>query len=265
MNNAVKLCWLGQSGFLLENGDIRIIVDPYLSDSCLKLQSKLDHTRNTPIVRDPAALSVDFYLITHAHADHFDPETIAPVMENDPSCRFLCPGDCRGKIEKFFPGKSEKFEFVSSGKMIELAPDVELHTIPAAHETLDTDEYGEYKAVSFLVNFRKENRSFFFGGDTIPYPGQDAAILRAVPANAELILALPANGRDEARRAMGIAGNMDIDEAISLAKSCGAKLLIPCHIKMFAGNDPAEAITAEYCKSAGCNALLPVAGEEYCL
>ena len=265
MSGNIKLCWLGQSGFLISYGEFKLLVDPYLSDSCLKLKSKLDHTRGTPIVRDPANLKADFYLITHCHADHFDPETILPVMENNPGCRFFCPGDCQGKIEKFFPEKAEKFEFVSAGKMIEPAPGIELHTIPAAHETLDVDENGEYKAVSFLVNFRRENISVFFGGDTIPYPGQDGAVLRALPAGAKLTMCLPVNGRDEARHALGIAGNMDVDEAVALAKNCGAELLIPCHIKMFAGNDPAEEISAEYCIGQGVNTLLPEAGKEFAL
>ena len=265
MANKIKLCGLGQSGFQISGGGIEILIDPYLSDSCAKIKSKLDHTRGTPIVRDPGTLKVDYYLITHAHADHFDPETIAPVMANNPECRFFCPGDCREKIQKFFPDNPEKFEFVSAGKMISLAPGVELHPIPAAHETLATDSDGEYIAVSFLINFRKENKSLFLAGDTIPYPGQDAAILRAVPIGSELTLCLPANGRDDARHAIGIDGNMDIDEAISLAKSCNSKLLIPCHIKMFAGNDPAEPVTQEYCENQGVATLLPEAGTEFYL
>ena len=101
----LKLCWLGQSGFLISGGKTEIIADPYLSDSCLKLNSRLDHTRHTPIVRNPAELTPDYYLITHPHADHFDPETIAPVMENSPETGFLCPPSCIDKIRTFFPGK----------------------------------------------------------------------------------------------------------------------------------------------------------------
>ena len=265
MDKKITLCWLGQSGFMLSYEEKSFLIDPYLSDSCMKLTSKLDHTRHTPIVRKPEELKVDFYLITHQHADHFDPETIAPVMANNPECRFFCPGDCREKIGKFFPENKARFEFVSAGKMVELAPGVELHTIPAAHETLAKDEYGEYKAVSYLVNFRKENKSIFFGGDTIPYCAQDGSILRVLPAGAELTLSLPVNGRDDARHAIGIDGNMDIDEAISLARICNAKLLIPCHIKMFAGNDPATPVTQEYCENQGINTLLPEAGKEFYL
>ena len=62
-----------------------------------------------------------------------------------------------------------------------------------------------------------------------------------------------------------LVGNMDVDEAVALAKNCGAELLIPCHIKMFAGNDPAEEISAEYCIGQGVNTLLPEAGKEFAL
>ena len=54
MGNEIKLCWLGQSGFLVRAGDTVLLADPYLSNSCAKLKSKLNHTRGTPIVRDPA-------------------------------------------------------------------------------------------------------------------------------------------------------------------------------------------------------------------
>ena len=112
----LKLCWLGQSGFLISSEKTEIITDPYLSDSCLKLNSALDHTRRTPIVRSPEKLTPDYYLITHPHADHFDPETIAPVMEHSAKTKFLCPPSCIGKIMKFFPKKKERFGFLATGK-----------------------------------------------------------------------------------------------------------------------------------------------------
>ena len=215
----LKLCWFGQSGFLISGGKTEIIADPYLSDSCLKLNSRLDHTRHTPIVRNPAELTPDYYLITHPHADHFDPETIAPVMENSPETGFLCPPSC---IDK-------------------------------------------YLSMSYLLNFTKVGKSVFIAGDTVPYAGQAAEIMRFLPDGYELSMLLPANGRDAERAALGILGNMDIDEAIGLAKECKAAYLIPCHIGMFAGNDPKEPVTKEYCESKGIRTILPEAGKEFFL
>lgn len=261
----LKLCWLGQSGFLISGGKTEIIADPYLSDSCLKLNSRLDHTRHTPIVRNPAELTPDYYLITHPHADHFDPETIAPVMENSPETGFRCPPSCIDKIRTFFPGKEERFEFLATGKKYDLGSGVGLIAIPAAHETLAKDENGEYLSMSYLLNFTKVGKSVFIAGDTVPYAGQAAEIMRFLPDGYELSMLLPANGRDAERAALGILGNMDIDEAIGLAKECKAAYLIPCHIGMFAGNDPKEPVTKEYCESRGIRTILPEAGKEFFL
>ena len=98
MGNEIKLCWLGQSGFQISGGGIEILVDPYLSDSCAKIKSKLDHTRGTPIVRAPETLKVDYYLITHNHADHFDPETAGHWLGEKGAIRVLAPSSVWQKV-----------------------------------------------------------------------------------------------------------------------------------------------------------------------
>ena len=186
-------------------------------------------------------------------------------MENSPETGFLCPPSCIDKIRTFFPGKEERFEFLATGKKYDLGSGVGLIAIPAAHETLAKDENGEYLSMSYLLNFTKVGKSVFIAGDTVPYAGQAAEIMRFLPDGHELTMLLPANGRDAERAALGILGNMDIDEAIGLAKECKAAYLIPCHIGMFAGNDPKEPVTKEYCESKGIRTILPEAGKEFFL
>ena len=43
----MKYTFLGQAGFLIESGDVKIIVDPYLSDSVSKVNPK--NYRRAPI------------------------------------------------------------------------------------------------------------------------------------------------------------------------------------------------------------------------
>ena len=43
----MKITWLGQAGLLLETGNKKIIVDPYLSNSCFKLNPASD--RRMPV------------------------------------------------------------------------------------------------------------------------------------------------------------------------------------------------------------------------
>jgi L-ascorbate metabolism protein UlaG (beta-lactamase superfamily) len=47
---------------------------------------------------------------------------------------------------------------------------------------------------------------------------------------------LPINGRDAAREAQGIVGNMDAAEAVELALAVGATRLLPYHWDGYAGN-----------------------------
>ncbi len=263
--SAVKAIWLGQSGFIISDGTTEIIVDPYLSDSCLKLKSKLDHTRHTPIVRDPETLYPDVFLVTHPHADHFDPETIGLVLKNCAAARVLCPPSCAGKIDQFFPGERSRFGFLSTSETYRLSENITLMPIPAAHETLEQDLNGEYCYLSFLLNFAAEKTSVFIGGDTVPYPGQAEKIRRHLPADATLTMLLPVNGRDSRRAALGILGNMNLDEAAELCLECGADLLIPCHFGMFAGNDPDSPVTAEACQARGVSALIPEPGKVFTL
>ena len=61
----MKITWLGQAGLLFENENIKIMVDPYLSDS---LSSRGEgFFRRLPINEEYLEISPDVVLITHEH------------------------------------------------------------------------------------------------------------------------------------------------------------------------------------------------------
>src|SRR5678815_2497333 len=82
----LRLWWLGQSGFLIARGGRILLLDPYLSDSLTRKYERTDkpHVRVTERVVDPAALGalgkVDLITSSHNHTDHFDPETLKPIL-----------------------------------------------------------------------------------------------------------------------------------------------------------------------------------------
>lgn len=61
--------YLGHSGFLLDDGAARVVIDPFL-------------TGNPKAVHEPAQIACDFVALTHGHADHFG-DTVAIVTAND--------------------------------------------------------------------------------------------------------------------------------------------------------------------------------------
>jgi len=73
------LWWLGQSGFLLQWNEKRILTDPYLSDSLTKKYAATDkpHTRVSELVLSPDLLkNISIVTSSHNHTDHLDAETL---------------------------------------------------------------------------------------------------------------------------------------------------------------------------------------------
>ena len=93
-DGSFRLWWLGQSGFLLQWNGVHVLVDPYLSDSLTEKYSGTDkpHVRMTELVIEPAQLSfADVAASTHNHTDHFDAQTLCPILAQNPKLKLLIP------------------------------------------------------------------------------------------------------------------------------------------------------------------------------
>src|SRR6266403_6239860 len=88
------LWWLGQSGFLLQWQGKHLLFDPYLSDSLTKKYAATDkpHVRMTERVVAPVRLNfIDVATLSHNHTDHFDPETLSPLLRVNPKMHLVIP------------------------------------------------------------------------------------------------------------------------------------------------------------------------------
>ena len=79
----MKVTWLTQAGLLFENDKIKILVDPYLSDSIGEVEPK--KKRRMPIDERYFDLVPDVILITHDHRDHLDTATLDHYLKGDGS------------------------------------------------------------------------------------------------------------------------------------------------------------------------------------
>ena len=70
----MKLTYLGQMCYLIECDDLKIVTDPYLSDS---VDSKDSH-RNYPPPTTLCELLPDIIVISHPHGDHLDKKSLEP-------------------------------------------------------------------------------------------------------------------------------------------------------------------------------------------
>lgn len=241
-NNEVTLTFLGQAGFLIKGGSIQFLIDPYLSNSVAESDPRsgsLFHRQFAPPILPEQLYGIDYVFITHAHGDHCDPQTLRPIMQNNPECKLIgSPEVVKSLIEAGFPPAS--LLTCKPDKTNEL-PGIMYMGIPAAHYQLEMDEEGYARYLSYLVQCG--DFTIFHAGDSILYNGYIDKI-KAWPLPID-IACIPVNGRDHERDALGIIGNLHPQEALELAKDLGVKMMIPMHNDLFAGNrTPSEELNS---------------------
>lgn len=241
--NKFHLWWLGQSGYLLTFKGERVLLDPYLSDSLTAKYASTNkpHIRMSERVIHPGLLTnISIVTSSHNHTDHLDGETLIPLLKNNPGIRFIIPEANRKfvcdrvKCDEQLPVGMEDGKSVTVGSFT-------FYGVPAAHNEIERDEQGRCKFMGYVIKFG--NYTIYHSGDTLLYEGMSDLLK---PYHIDVAL-LPINGNDPKR---GVAGNLNTEEAVQLAKEAGITLVIPCHYDMFTFNtaDPAEFVSiAEKC------------------
>lgn len=234
----VALWWLGQAGFLIEGGCLRIVIDAYLSDSLAKKYrgKHFPHVRMMPAPVAPEDLrNIDWLLCTHGHTDHMDADTIGPLVRANPAMRVLVP---RSELTKARDraAPQDRLVGIDAGETVDLGG-ATLTATPAAHEELAKDADGAHLFLGYALTL--VGITLWHSGDTIPFDGLVEAA-RAARVDAAL---LPINGRDADRAAYGVPGNLTAAEAAQLTDDIGAKVMIGHHFGMFDFNtvDPRTA------------------------
>lgn len=225
----VRIRALGQAGFLFEGDSVSLAVDPYLSFAIERNGTDLGRRfiRRFPPPIAPAQLShVAGVLITHAHDDHCDPETIGLLAATAPHVRYFGPSPVLSTLRaQDIP--EERLVRVRSMIPIEVGPNCTITPLPSAHYGFDTDSDGEPAYLGYIVEL--DGTVCYHSGDTVLYDGL-SEVLGAMQIDVAL---LPVNGRDAQREALGITGNLEPEEAFGLAREIGATVLIPMHNDLF--------------------------------
>lgn len=231
-SDGVSLYWLGQAGFVIDAHRQRVVIDPYLSDSlAVKYRhAAFSHERMAPAPLTADQLGpVDLVLCTHHHTDHMDGETLNMLANRLPELEFVVPAAARESAMQRIGVDAGRLIEVDAGDKRRIGS-LELHVMRAAHEILERDDSGRHRFLGYGMDF--DDARIFHSGDTIPFDGQGEEI-RAFAPNLAL---LPVNGRSDALRTSGFAGNLTLSEAIALCDRCGVGAMIAHHYGMFAFN-----------------------------
>ena len=225
----VAILLLGQSGCRVDAGGVRLYLDPYLSNSVAELDGA-DLERLVPIAFPPDRVNdADWVLITHAHIDHCDPQTLPALAAASPGARLVGPLPVVQRLRDWGidPGRI----ILATEQWTDLAPKVRLHAVPAAHPVIARDDGGHLECVGYVLEVQQ--RRIYFAGDT----SLTAELLQALHGLSPIAVALlPVNEPNYFRARRGIIGNMSVREAFGLAAEIGVQRVVPVHWDMFAAN-----------------------------
>lgn len=242
--DGVAVWWLGQSGFLLKSAAGRVLFDPYLSDALTEKYAQTDkpHVRMTALAVEPGALrGVDLITSTHNHTDHLDAQTLGPLLRANPGARLVIPEANRAFVAERLGIDPARPLGMTDGESLRVGA-VEVHAVPAAHNTIERDAEGRCRCLGYVV--RLGGVTVYHSGDTLRYNGMTDLLK---PLRVDLAL-LPINGNRPERR---VAGNLFGDEAAQLAHDIDARLVVPCHYDMFAFNTEPPGLFVATCTRLG--------------
>jgi L-ascorbate 6-phosphate lactonase len=209
--NQAALWFLGQAGYLLRAAGVTVAIDLYLSDSVQTILPEFG--RLLPVPLEPEDLAVDLYLVTHAHSDHLDPETIRRYRHKE-NTRFVAPRlAARRLIDLGVPpvcvARLDAGEQLSCRNVSITG----VFALPTGADVLDTTGY--------LLTF-ENGRSVYHTSDTAFTP----LLLQAAPKDVEVLL-LPINGK---------WGNLTVEQAVELTAFVKPRYVLPNHYDMMALN-----------------------------
>jgi len=208
----MKITYLGQAGLLFDTGKLKIMLDPYLSDSV----EKVNHLnfRRVPVLESLFDIEPDVMIFTHDHLDHYDPET-APrfLTKTDKKMVVLCPTSVWQKAKALGCGHN----YVEFNRHTEWTEgDIRFTAVKAAH----SDPF----AIGVIIEDLNENKKYYVTGDTL----YNSEIFADLPDDIYAVF-LPVNG---------VGNNMNAVDAERFAKKTGAEISVPLHVGMFDEKSP---------------------------
>jgi len=203
------LFFLGQAGFILKSKQgYTIGVDLYLSDCVARYDG---FKRLMPFTIQPADIALDYLVATHAHYDHFDPDSIPELISNGKTRLFASTG-CETEVQKLSL-HNEKISYVTEGDSVDLG-DIHLEFVFCDHGSSAPDAFGMVITIDGIM--------VYIAGDTCLRLDKIEEIKRG---RAFDVTIAPINGA---------FGNLNELEAVALCKAVTPKLFIPCHYWCFA-------------------------------
>lgn len=203
----MKITWLGQAGLLFETNNMKIMVDPYLSNSVVKVNP--NNYRRVPVDERFFEVRPDIMIFTHNHLDHYDPETVKHFISAETQITVLAPTSVWNEVRQF-GGRNNYVMFNRWSQWTE--NEVRFSAVKAEHSD----------ACAIGVILEAEGKKYYITGDTL----YNEEIFGDLPEDIDAIF-LPVNG---------LGNNMNMTDAKRFCERVGAAA-VPMHCGLFDNMD----------------------------
>ena len=205
----MKITWLGQAGLLFETNGIRIMVDPYLSNSVAAIEPQ--NYRRVPVDERFLSIQPDILVLTHDHLDHTDPETLKHYLGESTSVCVLASENAYKNVRTRFGGFKNNYVRFNAGTE---------WTEKGIRFTAVYAEHSDTHAIGVLI--KAEGKTFYVTGDTL----YNARIFGDLPSHIDYVF-IPVNGA---------GNNMNMTDAKRFCEHIGAPA-VPMHCGLFDEKD----------------------------
>lgn len=200
----MKVTFLGQAGLLFEKNGFTIMIDPYLSDSVVKVNPK--NYRRIPVDESLFDIKPDVMIFTHNHLDHYDPETAPRFISAESGILVLSPKSVWDEVRKIGGNNN----YVLFNRHTEWTQNGIRFTAVKA-------EHSDISPIGVIID--DGEKKYYVTGDTL----YNEEIFEDIPEDVYALF-LPVNG---------VGNNMNKVDAARFAKRVNAKKVVPIHIGMF--------------------------------
>jgi L-ascorbate metabolism protein UlaG (beta-lactamase superfamily) len=212
IEGAPRVHWLGHSGFLVEWNGRRILLDPNLSSYCTVARRVLERP-----VRAHELGHIDAALISHAHFDHLDLQTLLDIPTLG---TIVVPRDSEDYVAELF-GPLTGIVSLDVDQSWTIG-DIEIIAVPAAHHGSRLHPLrSRRQAVGYIL--RSGGVTLYYAGDTGNWNDFAAIAERYQPRIAILPI-----GAYSPSFPIGHY-HLDPRQAAEVTRVLGVDVLIPCH------------------------------------
>jgi L-ascorbate metabolism protein UlaG (beta-lactamase superfamily) len=233
LDNTDKIVWLGHASFYIQLNGIRILIDPVFGKLAVgKRYSEL------PIATEKLT-NIDYILVSHAHYDHCDKDSIKLLSKQNPNAQILTGLKLDALLGSWV---KNKIQAASWYQQYNLPNNVEISYMPSRHwGNRGLFDINETLWGGFII--KSNEKTIYFGGDS----GYGSHFKDIGKLFENIDVALIGAGAYSPAWFMG-PNHQDPYDAVKAFADTNAKTLIPFHYGTFDAADeplgePAEILS----------------------